>query len=193
MLTSATDKITKKLEKQGLFESDEREIYLYGVQHGLFLLLNISTMAIIGVVSGAFTHVAIFLLAYMPLRSYAGGYHAKTHVKCYVASNAMVLAVAMFSVHINVSGEILVAMLIIFGIIIMALSPVGTKYKHLDKLEVDVYGRKARVICVLELLIALFFLFINVPIITTGIFWAFVMVVLLLLLEKFISGRHEAV
>ena len=34
-----------------------------------------------------------FILAYIPIRSYAGGYHASTQLRCYILSNAVVVAV----------------------------------------------------------------------------------------------------
>ncbi|MCL2839932.1 MAG: accessory gene regulator B family protein [Defluviitaleaceae bacterium] len=182
-------KITDRLERQGIFEPTDREIYLFGTQLGLNLLLHLMTMTLVGLMIGSFWHIVIFLLAYMPLRSFSGGYHAKTQLKCYIISTIMIAFVGLASRFITFNSILLGVLLLMFGIVIMLISPIGNKNKSLDDLEIKVYGRKARFICIVELSVAIITLLIGMQFITTGIFWAFSMVLLLLVLEKLFGSK----
>ena len=55
--------------------------------------INISSALIIGLIFGKFFEAAVFIVAYCSLRSFAGGYHAKTPLRCYVFSVIMLIIV----------------------------------------------------------------------------------------------------
>lgn len=80
MFSAISESITKKLEEAHAIKSEDREIYLYGVKQGLTILLNLITICAIGIVSKMLWQSILFMAAYIPLRSCAGGYHAKTPV-----------------------------------------------------------------------------------------------------------------
>lgn len=53
---------------------------------GITVLLNLISTIVIGVIaSNVFESIAFFVF-YIPLRSYAGGYHASTPRRCYFIS-----------------------------------------------------------------------------------------------------------
>jgi len=190
MLGAVAVKITDFMERHGVFESDDKEIYFFGAQQGLVFALNLATLIFVGIILGAFWHVLVFTLAFMPLRSFAGGYHSSTQLKCYISSTAMVVIVALVTRFVVINSLVVSVMLLMFAAVIMLMSPVGNKNKPLDDLEVKIYRKKARIICAVELLVAIIFLIIGVSYITTGIFWAFAVIALLLVLEKLFSGKN---
>ena len=81
MFYRLSERIADGFEKQRVITSEDKEIYRYGVQQGWNLLLNLLTTIVIGVVCGMFWESVLFIVAYMPLRSFAGGFHAKTHTR----------------------------------------------------------------------------------------------------------------
>ncbi|MCL2578182.1 MAG: accessory gene regulator B family protein [Defluviitaleaceae bacterium] len=182
-------KITDFMERHGAFEADDKEIYFFGTQQGLIYVLNLATLIFVGIISGAFWQMLFFALAFIPLRSFAGGYHTSTQLKCYMSSTAMAVIVALATRLVVMNSLLISVMLLMFTAVIMFMSPVGNRNKPLDDLEVKVYRKKARIICVVEFLMAVMFLFIGVSSITTGIFWAFAVMVLLLVLEKLFGGK----
>lgn len=90
MFYRISEQITNDFERLNVIRSEDREIYRYGVQQGLNLLLNLLTTAVIGILCGMFWESVVYIAAYMPLRRYAGGFHSKTHTRCYVCSVVMI-------------------------------------------------------------------------------------------------------
>ncbi len=54
MFTSIAEKITAQLEVNNAIKSEDRAIYLYGIQQGLSILMNLFTTFLIGVVTCMF-------------------------------------------------------------------------------------------------------------------------------------------
>lgn len=70
MFYKASIYIADILEQQNKFTADDKELYRYGIQQGLNLALNILTTLIIGCLCGMFYSSVLFLVSYMPLRSW---------------------------------------------------------------------------------------------------------------------------
>jgi accessory gene regulator B len=94
----------------------------------------------------------VFTLSFMVLRSYTGGYHSDSRIFCYLGSN-LVLLVPVYTqaVFYKTSLARLLAVLLVSAGIIFLLSPMHSKNRKLDKEEQKHFGRKARLIAVLEL------------------------------------------
>jgi len=184
MLTTVVRRITDSMEVSGAFTSDDREIYEYGIHQSLFMLLNLVTIALVGLVLGTVWHMMFFVLAFAPLRSFAGGYHAKSKLGCYVATTAMAVLVSLLPSWITIGNITTAGILLIFGAVICLLSPTECENKPLDDLEKKVYKRRAIVICAFLVMVALTFLLLGTGIIVEGIFWALAMVLLLLFLRR---------
>ncbi|PWJ09868.1 accessory gene regulator B family protein [Ruminococcus flavefaciens] len=149
------------LEQQNKFAPEDKEVYRYGIQQGLNLTLNILTTIIIGVLCGMAYPSILFLVCYVPLRSFCGGYHAKTHFRCYIYSVIMItciLLVAKYTAFNIVLYEVLV---LISLIIILLLAPVEDENKKLDIVEKRLFRKKAYIIAFLEVLLYHLFLFMH--------------------------------
>lgn len=195
MLSKLSIKIIDDWQTKCFFAPEDREIYLFGLQQVFIILLNLVTAMAVGFIFDAIWHVIVFMVAFIPLRKFAGGYHASSHFRCYVLSNVIVVGVALFSQSSLffqlglVSNIVAVGLLCVLAIVIMLLSPVGTINKPLDDLEMMVYGRKARFVCVIELFVAVVLLTIDMLLITAGIFFTFAIMVILLVMEKLFGGK----
>ena len=155
------DKIGNRFVRDGIITEEDKELYTYGMQQGVLILLNIISTIIIGIIFNMVWQSVVFLLAYMPLRSYAGGYHARTQVRCYLIS-LFITAVALFGMR-EIQWTSLTALLsvIISAGIIFLMTPVEDANKPLDASEKILYKKKTRKILLLEILITLAFWFIN--------------------------------
>ena len=79
-------KITQRLCEKGIISESDFDLYEYGFNMGITVLLNLISTIVIGVIaSNVFESIAFFVF-YIPLRSYAGGYHASTPRRCYFIS-----------------------------------------------------------------------------------------------------------
>jgi accessory gene regulator B len=83
--------------KSGVIDKADIESYQYGMELAISTLLNLSIMII---VSAALGHPLLFipyLVAFIPLRLSAGGYHAKHHLTC-ILFNALIYLVGITAV-----------------------------------------------------------------------------------------------
>ncbi len=136
-----------------IISSEDKEIYVYGLEQGFILLVNILTTLLIGFLFNKVLETIVFLVTYIPLRIYAGGYHARTQLRCYISSVVLIVSALLAIEFIPWTNFIVITISTISGLIIFILSPVEDMNKPLDTAEVKVYGKKARMILGLELVV----------------------------------------
>ncbi len=146
------------LEQQNKFIAEDKELYRYGIQQGLNLALNILTTIIIGVLCGMIYPSILFLICYIPLRSFCGGYHTKTHLRCYIYSVIMITGILLVAKYFTFS--VLMYEILVLGslVVIFLLAPVEDKNKVLDSDEKRVFRKRACIIVLFEVLIYHIFL-----------------------------------
>lgn len=150
-------KITDILEKQGIIQSNSREVYEYGLRQLFMSLLNIVTMLLIGAAMGMIFQTIIFTVSYIPLRSYAGGYHASSPKRCWAVSAIMLFGNLFFLRLFPKKFYVYLTILsLIAGIFIIFLSPVDDANKQLDAKEISVYKLRTILTISIELTILIF-------------------------------------
>lgn len=135
-------------------DSNENELYVFGINQCLNMLLNIITALFIGILSGNVLQILLFMLAYIPLRSYAGGWHSRTPLRCYIFSIVMLIVVSIGFKYLSIAAWVYYAVLALAFVIVLVLSPVEDKNKPLDELEYKVYKKRAVIIAAVELVIS---------------------------------------
>lgn len=156
MKIDLSGKIAESLTNSGIITTEDKELYEYGLHHGLLMIINLLTTVVIGLLFKMVWQSFVFMLAYIPLRTYAGGYHAKTQFRCYLLSIVIMLA-ALFGIReIPWTDSIGIGLTLCAIGIILYLSPVEDKNKPLSPMEVKVYGNRARIILFTEVFIMLF-------------------------------------
>lgn len=130
--------------------AEDKELYRYGIQQGLNLALNILTTMIIGCLFGMFYSSVLFLLSYMPLRSFCGGYHAKTHFRCYIYSVVMITCILLVAKYLTFSALVYEILILVGFTVILLLAPVEDQNKTLDSDEKRMFRKKACIIAILE-------------------------------------------
>lgn len=91
-----------------------------------------------------------YIICFCMLRKYAGGYHAKSVIGCY-----MITVGSAFFMFITVSFcrmpiVVMTAVWLVSGIILFLFAPVQNENKRLDEVERLVYRRRAIIIWALE-------------------------------------------
>lgn len=153
MFYQASERIAKKLVQNNTILSENKPVYQYGIQQGFTIGLNLLTTFVIGLVFKMIVESFLFLAVYIPLRSFAGGVHAKTANRCYVYSTIMIIAELLVIKFFPFGIFIGSCLNFISGTIIFLLAPVETTNKKLDELEKQVYKKRARIILIVELII----------------------------------------
>lgn len=148
------DRLVVKLIADGAIEEEDKEIYEYGFTQGITMIVNILCTILIGICMNMLAEDIIFMITYIPLRSYAGGFHAKTKFRCFIYSNLLVvLVLGLIKFLAGYTYFMLVAGIIGAGCVIF-LAPVEDQNKPLDEKEVEVYGKKARRMLLLDIVFA---------------------------------------
>lgn len=154
MFAAISARITQKFEANQTIKSEDRDVYQYGVQQGLTILLNLATTVAIGFICGMLWQSVLFTAACIPLRSFAGGYHAKTPNRCYVFSIFMITAALLVMRYVPVTNHICGIIILISGLFLVLLAPVADNNKPLDRLERQVYRKRALLIGGIEAAVA---------------------------------------
>ena len=148
----------EKLINEDIIVADDKEIYIYGVKEGIIILLNLITVVFLGILSDMLWESMIFMATYMPLRSFAGGYHARTQIKCYLSSVVLILLCLYIIREINLDFTSF-AIMVILGIIPIAkFAPLGDVNKPICQKEKTVFRKKVNRILSVEIIIIVFLL-----------------------------------
>ena len=192
MKINLSEKIIESMVATGVVPSEDKDLYQFGLNQGLIMIVNVLSAILIGLILGMLWHSIVFMLSYIPIRSYAGGYHASTQLKCYWLSNALILAVLLGIKLIPWNGYILSAISLCAGIIIFWLAPVEDLNKPLRQIEIVIYKRRARFLFVLLLILTFLFWFAGKEQISVSILMALQVVSVMLILGVLKNSRNKA-
>lgn len=85
MLHNLSMKLANSFFVKGFVQKEEDiEVYAYGLELLISTLASLLAVLILGACFGQFYPAIAFLLAFIPIRTYAGGYHAATHFRCFM-------------------------------------------------------------------------------------------------------------
>lgn len=152
--------------KKGMLKEADKAAYVYAYETLFMRAVNFLIAVLIGLFMKNLSGVLVFLVAYIPLRTYAGGYHARDSFRCMIFSAILTAAVAAIT-KLSFLGEMSKG-LILFTVIgiacyvgILFFAPVADENKPLDAGERKRYAMRARLISSLEIIAAMICLFLG--------------------------------
>ena len=106
------------LIKNKIVDIEKRDECVYGAEVLLLNLSNILTTLIISILTKSMLHFAAFMLIFVPIRIFTGGFHAKTSESCYLLTSFIyaltVLCVKLLpELYSNIPAIITLAVLIV--------------------------------------------------------------------------------
>lgn len=127
------------------------DIIRYGTEILILKIIFFILTVLVGAIGKCLPEIIIFMIAFEPLRIFAGGYHADTRIKCFFLSFFMLILVTSAVKYVPLSFVPYILLINIVSVTTVCLTaPVGTKKKALDPLEKAVYGKRARIILAVE-------------------------------------------
>ena len=141
------------LQYSMLYDHKNEDIYRYGIEITISSLLGVIVILFLGAITKDLQSAILFLLSFIGLRSYCGGYHANSYMKCnsiFVISYIVVYWVAQIAYMFKWKSE----MMIISGIatvIISIFAPVTNANKPLDLYDI----KKSKIISIVLAMILL--------------------------------------
>lgn len=158
MIYEFSNKISSKLIDKKIIKEDDKEVYTYGFEIIISSLLILAGMIIIGIIFKCLLKVIVFILFFCSLRIQAGGYHAKSHLKCFtyfLLSCFTAIIISHLLLDFDKNLIIIILVLIESCIIIITYAPVDTINKPLCNSEKDTYKKKSMITVILQAIIIL--------------------------------------
>lgn len=129
-------KILKYITVQNVISDDEdvQDFYRYGIEIGISSILNIVLVLLLGIIINRVLESIVFLVLFIFIRSFTGGYHADTYFRC----NLLMCVTFVITVWINhmtvnkIPVTILIGLILLTEIIIFVLGPIENKNKPID-------------------------------------------------------------
>lgn len=148
-----TDRILSQLIKLNIIDSEDEEIYRFGLE-GLFLkIIHYSSYLVIAFFSHEVIRFLIFFASFLVLRKSAGGYHAKTKGGCYISSCltvlCMMICLRLFT-NWEYSLQIGSVLVILADVCIFLIAPLGNRNRILDQEELQIFKRRSYGFLILE-------------------------------------------
>ena len=144
------NKIVKVLSKNNIIAKEESSLYIFGLKYLFGFLTNIATTIIVGIIMGMIWECILFSVAYIPLRQYAGGYHAQNSRICYILSTMLVIMSLIVIQYANLNLAIAHLASMLSCLIIFIKAPVESKSKPLNSKERKTFHKIACIIVVVE-------------------------------------------
>ncbi|MFQ9857515.1 MAG: accessory gene regulator B family protein [Ruminococcus callidus] len=166
-----------------MIQSSTKEVCAYGLRQIFSTIFNAGTMLLIGFLMQMLIEAILFTVIYIPVRVYAGGYHASTPQRCWAFSAIMLwIALCIVKYTPQMYFWVITTLSLIACIVVFLLSPVEDRNKRLDEKEHHVYHIRAIVVMTIEMIVAmlLFALHFTQFVLVLEIAWCSLAVMLLL-------------
>jgi len=155
MMQRISGKLTDYLLAKNIIMPDDREIYIYGIMALISTVVNFFVILFLGMFLGLFYETLVYLFGFALLRSYCGGYHARTQIGCVFSSVTMYLfSMAVYHYlpmeYRRMFSMILTAACFVF---IYAIAPVEHKNRPFEGDEYRKFRMAARIIALVYVLI----------------------------------------
>lgn len=189
MLEKTSKLLTYQLYIKGEVEEAKIPVIEYGFEiliSSLIILLSIMVYA--GVVFKLSDGIT-FLLFFMPIRLFCGGYHAPTYNKCYIFTMLLFIAVIIISYMIPITrGCILIFCLTVCIVYIFRNAPCINVHHPLSKRRYKINKIRARIVIFLEASLSIILFYINNRLCTISVYTLLLVILMMYIPER--RSRH---
>ncbi len=190
MINKLSGKLSNILGDSMNSTDQEKEVYAYSIEVLLSLILNIIILFETAYVIGKIPEFIIFIIFFSGLRTYAGGYHAKSHIECMTESFIIFFISAMSTSWFKAGGELIIAIGIIASIfLVFKYSPSESGNKPLNSNKRKKYKIISRSILILYCLIIIILYFYRIQ--TNYIYLTAVIAMLIESISLIIPENHS--
>lgn len=193
MLRNISSRLADKLLTQKEFCHYDREVYIYGIEliistlAGLISIIGVSKLysdTILGVV---------FIIFFVPLRLFTGGYHAKTYGKCYfvsILSFGILLSIQHFSWN-KISSVFWFFLLLVADFYISKNAPMINRNQEISLQKRQISRLIARKIVFVEGILILLLAIVDKRIMSMAVLSVWLVVTFMLLANKYFQKGVE--
>lgn len=148
------------LIKQKAILKEDRELYEYATYSFFLSFLPLFISIIIGIVMGKVLESILFIITFMSVRKFSGGFHAKQAWICIISS--CIILLACICIIDNVKYSSIFDIGILWAVInLIMVSPIDNENRKLDLSEKKEYKLRTTVIVLISVIIYLALILIN--------------------------------
>jgi len=122
-MTILIKKITRRWSAVGTIDKSDEDVYEYGLELLIYTIINIAVILGSSILVGKLLDSLFLLVVILPLQSFGGGYHAKTHLRCFLIMYIGWWAVIFILPLITPISSIIIACTAVF--IVFWIAPVA--------------------------------------------------------------------
>lgn len=149
------EKLGTHLYNKHIFSLEQKEIFVYGMSVLWLLLINWSAVFGISIILGTVKETALFLCLFIPIRKYAGGFHASSALKCFICSQLIIFVFVQLSMYPYIDNYIILLIVALLSAkIILKKSPVTSVYHPLSEGQRNKYTKISKTITLLYVFVA---------------------------------------
>ena len=142
------------------FDENKLHIYAYGFELIIATIINILGILIISAIRNYLIEAVLFLIAFILLRSTAGGFHTKHHWSCFLTMNIIFYAFSLIVQKIIIFNYIIYY--IVFSnlfilLIIWLFSPIRSINNPLTEKQKVIFRKRSMYIVLLNIIISLLY------------------------------------
>lgn len=196
MIHYIAKKIGDRLLQSQIIILEDLELYVFGLEQGFHLVLNIGMILTLGLFLKQIWESISFMIFFIPLRRFAGGYHSRTRKRCYISSFLMCLAVLLFTKYGVLSLLIKIIVFSLFTLTMLIFSPSEIEKNPQQSNDKVRYRKYVLLIWLCESLVLFIAWILNLRILEFGIITTYATIGSLILineLHKWIERRRNII
>jgi len=132
---------------QEIISTEDREVYEYSFEILFSTVLSLIAVAVIAILSKTVYYTVLYLAGFIPLRLFAGGYHAKNHFRCFIALMIVYFAFTFTLFIIPVEYFIIVIIMgsLLSTLLVFLVAPSEEKKRPFTRKEAVRFRRVSRI------------------------------------------------
>ena len=150
MFEASAKKITSWMEKNQIIPPEKAVATQWGIWHLLSSGFSLLAFVVIGILMHMLPQTIVFTVGYIPLRTYAGGYHSKTPLRCWAVSNLILIAALLLVRYVSRFTVPCIIAAVCCVLLMIVLMPVADLHKPLDSVDRKRYKTNGCILLCIE-------------------------------------------
>ena len=192
MLSKTANYLARRLLNNNVIKEDSFDIYVYGFELLISFLFSTLLVIVSGIIIGKLLETLTFLVVFIFLRSYSGGYHAKKYSICTIVTLGVYAVVILLSSFVNVNIMFYLLLGIVGFILLFLWAPIENPNKEITDKRKILYKWISILLCVIFLVVGILFIQLH-PLISNAVFFTLCADIILMLPDKFRKGDKKDV
>ena len=135
MLNQIATKLSQRLLLKQVITADYFDIYVYGFELLISSLLSTSLILIFGILMGQLLQTITFLIVFILLRSFSGGYHANTYIVCSVVTFSCFGIVLLLSHFVTIHWVMYIFLAAVGILLLLIFAPIENPNKEITPMQ----------------------------------------------------------